>query len=135
MGAAPAGVRQPRLQVSAVVHQRVIPVAWVRAVERGSHEGLDLAVMDLFDPREELVKEYRAYVRFDEDDGSIEGEGQHRPRRVGAYARQGPKLFFAVGQAAPETGHDLVGRPLQGEGTPVVAKPRPQPEKRGDTPH
>jgi len=61
-------------------------------------------------------------------DVGTEGEGQHRPRRVGAHAGKGQEPVQIGRDPASVVGHHCQRRPVQVPGPPVVAEALPDPE-------
>jgi hypothetical protein len=59
-------------------------------------------------------------------DGSLEGEGEHGPGRVGADAGQGHERVELAGQRAAVPVDHRPGAAVQVDGPPVVAQPGPQ---------
>ena len=119
------GLRHERLEVRAVIEQRVVPGPGVVLGAGGRHERRQLAVGNLVAVGEQLVQEHRAHVRLDVHGGAVVGERHNARRRGRTDARKRFQLLSRVGQQPSPLGRTRLGRPLERERAAIVPQPLP----------
>src|SRR3990167_2639533 len=130
MDASPVGIFPTQFapEHRAVVHERPVPFARPRMVERRLDERHDLLIAHVLPVRKKMMDEYAPDIGLNECNGCIERECGDGVRRRMADAREGFQNCRIARQSSAELPQNAFGDARERNGAPVVAHPLPSAE-------